>query len=197
MGKSLSSHLFQMLSATFCGGGRDWGNTDSVLWLAEVGGLQSLNSDWSIGCLSFLLLTQSVCLCPCQRRSTKHINNQFNILGQVRFCARQEKQMRSWEKLFLFLPSLLEVLAGQPASVSAALPNSPTVSHNVQQSVTVCCHIAPVVTLLHTASQDPSLNLRNFAPMSSIYYDRTLCFHQKCIGFVFHPVCNAILFSDI
>ena len=34
-------------------------------------------------------------------------------------------------------------------------------------------------------------------PMSSIYYDRTLCFHQKCIGFVFHPVCNAILFSDI
>ena len=162
MGKSLSSHLFQMLSATFCAGGRDWGNTDSVLWLAEVGGLQSLNSDWSIGCLSFLLLTQSVCLCPCQRRSTKHIDNQFNILGQVRFCARQEKQMRSWEKFFS-VPA--ELIRGAGRAASFRFRCSTKFSHGLPQCATKCHSVLPHRARGHTA---PHCSTRPFTQLEEL-----------------------------
>ena len=190
MGKSLSSHLFQMLSATFCGGGRDWGNTDSVLWLAEVGGLQSLNSDWSIGCLSFLLLTQSVCLCPCQRRSTKHINNQYPGAGEILCQAGKADEILGNA---FSVPA--ELIRGAGRAASFRFRCSTKFSHGLPQCATKCHSVLPHrarghVTMPHTASQDPSLNLRNFAPMSSIYFDRNLCLHQKCIGFVFHPVCN-------
>ena len=97
-----------------------------------------------------LVLSSShpICLLVSLPKEINKAYNQFNILGQVRFCARQEKQMRSWEKFFS-VPA--ELIRGAGRAASFRFRCSTKFSHGLPQCATKCHSVLPHRARGHTA----------------------------------------------